>query len=99
MATYTLRIDERGREVLLQALRLVKNAAEEPIAKGDYDQETLQQHEELLQLHRGILYVRPDPEPETETEEPVVGPEAGINGGRGVEEQPNWVPGVDADSN
>ena len=77
MATYTLRIDDRGREVLLQALRLVKNAAEEPILKGDFDDETLQQHEELLQLHRGVLYVRPDPEPEVE--EPVVGPEAGIN--------------------
>jgi hypothetical protein len=87
MATYTLRIDDRGREVLLQALRMVKNAAEEPILQGDFDQETLQQHEELLQLHRGILYVRPDPEPEVE--EPVVGPEAPINGGHGVEEAPN----------
>ena len=77
MATYTLRIDDRGREVLLQALKMVKNAAEEPILKGDFDSELLQQHEELLQLHRGVLYVRPDPEPETE--EPVGGPEAGIN--------------------
>jgi len=87
MTTYTLRIDERGREVLLQAVKMVKNAAEEPILKGDFDQEVLQQHEELLQLHRGILYVRPDPEPEAE--EPVVGPEAPINGGHGVEETPN----------
>jgi hypothetical protein len=87
MATYTLRIDDRGREVLLQALRMVKNAAEEPILQGDFDQETLQQHEELLQLHRGILYVRPDPEPEVE--EPVVGPEAPINGGHGIDETPN----------
>ncbi len=83
MATYTLRIDERGREVLLQALKLVKNAAEEPIVSGDFDAEILQQHEELLQLHRGVLYVRPDPEPEVE--EPVVGPEAGVNGGHGVD--------------
>ena len=83
MATYTLRIDDRGREVLLQALKLVKNAAEEPIINGDFDAETLQQHEELLQLHRGVLYVRPDPEPEVE--EPVVGPEAPINGGQGVD--------------
>lgn len=91
MTTYTLRIDERGREVLLQAVKMVKNAAEEPILKGEYDQELLQQHEELLQLHRGILYVRPDPEPEAEVEaeEPVVGPEAPINGGHGVEETPN----------
>ena len=91
MATYTLRIDERGREVLLQAVKMVKNAAEEPILKGDYDSEVLQQHEELLQLHRGILYVRPDAEPEPEVEEPVVGPEAGINGGTGVDEAPAGV--------
>ena len=77
MATYTLRIDDRGREVLLQALKLVKNAAEEPILGGDFSDDLLKQHEELLQLHRGVLYVRPDPEPEVE--EPVVGPEAGIN--------------------
>ena len=91
MATYTLRIDERGREVLLQAVKMVKNAAEEPILKGDFDSEVLQQHEELLQLHRGILYVRPDPEPvvEEETEEPVVGPEAPVNGGHGLDEHPN----------
>ncbi len=91
MATYTLRIDDRGREVLLQALSMVRNAAAEPLMQGDMSQENLQQHEELLQLHRGILYVRPDPEPvvEEETEEPVVGPEAGINGGTGVDETPN----------
>ena len=77
MSYYTLRIDDRGREVLLNALRLVKNAAEEPILQGDFAEETLQQHEELLQLHRGVLYVRPDPE----VEEPVVGPDAGINKG------------------
>jgi hypothetical protein len=77
MSYYTLRIDDRGREVLLNALRLVKNAAEEPILQGDFTDETLQQHEELLQLHRGVLYVRPDPE----VEEPVVGPDAGINKG------------------
>ena len=77
MATYTIRMDDRGREVLLSALKLVKNAAEEPILKGDFDEELLKQHEELLQLHRGVLYVRPDSEPEVE--EPVVGPEAGIN--------------------
>ncbi len=94
MATYTLRIDDRGREVLLQALSMVKNAAAEPLMQGDMSQENLQQHEELLQLHRGILYVRPDPEPEVE--EPVVGPEAGINGGAGVDvKKPDWVPGVD----
>ena len=77
MNTYTIRIDKRGRDVLLSALKLVKNAAEEPISAGDFDDEALRYHEELLQLHRGILYVRPDPV--VEDEEPVVGPEAGIN--------------------
>ena len=71
MNTYTIRIDEKGRNVLLQALKMVKNAAEEPIMNGDMSTETLQQHEELLQLHRGILYVRPDEKPEEETTEEV----------------------------
>ena len=62
--TYTIRIDERGRNVLLSALSLVKKAAEEQIIGGDTSEESLTQHEELLQLHRGILYVRQDPEPE-----------------------------------
>ena len=64
MATYTYKIDERGRQVLLNALRLVKNAAEEPILNGEMTDEVLQQYEELNLLHRGVLFVRPDPEPD-----------------------------------
>ena len=75
--TYTIRVDDRGREVLLSSVKAIKNNLESQIMTGDVDSETLQQHEELLQLHRGLLYLRPDPEPEAE--EPVVGPEAGIN--------------------
>lgn len=63
MATFTLRIDERGRDVLLNCVELVKKAAQDQVVSGDYSDDTLTQHEELLQLHRGILYVRPDPEP------------------------------------
>lgn len=63
MATFTLRIDERGRDVLLNCVELVKKATQDQVVSGDYSDDTLTQHEELLQLHRGILYVRPDPEP------------------------------------
>ena len=83
MTSYTFRIDPRGREVLLNAVKLVRDATCDSIVAGDNSQEVLQQHEELLQLHRGILYTSADPEPE---EEPVVGPEAGINGGHGVDD-------------
>lgn len=72
MTYYTLRIDERSRQVLLNSLRLVQNAAEEPILSGVYDEEQRIRYEELLQLHRGILYIQPDPEPSTE---PVDNPE------------------------
>jgi len=66
--TYTIRIDDRGRQVLLNALSLVKKAAEDQIVNGDTSQEALQQHEELLQLHRGVLYIQPDPVPEPQPE-------------------------------
>lgn len=82
MSTFTFRIDQRGREVLLNAVKMVRDAAAEPIVAGDNSQELLQQHEELLQLHRGLLYTSPD---EEVVEEPVVGPEAGVNGGHGVD--------------
>ena len=85
--TYTLRIDQRGREVLLNALRIIKSAAEEEILSGNVETGVITQHEELLQLHRGILYLRPDPEPQVE--EPVVGPEAGINKTSEVDNVPN----------
>ena len=87
MKTYTLRLDERGREVLLRSLRIVKTAAEEDIVDGNFSETSLKAHEELLQLHRGILYVRPDAEPEVE--EPVVGPDAGINQHHSLDTLPN----------
>ena len=68
--TYTIRVDERGREVLLNALSDVKQEAERLIVKGDQSTEQLTTHEELLQLHRGILYIRPDPEKEEVVEDP-----------------------------
>ena len=85
--TYTIRVDDRGREVLLSSVKVIKNNLESLILSGDVTTETVQQHEELLQLHRGLLYLRPDPEPEVE--EPVVGPEAGINKHPRLDELPN----------
>lgn len=85
MATYTFKLDDRGRQVLINALRLVKNAAEEPLLNGEFTEENYSQFEELNLLHRGVLFVRPDPDPE----EPVVGPEAPINGGSGLVDIPN----------
>ena len=64
MSTYTYKLDERGRQVLLNALRIVKNAAEEPLLNGEMTDENLQQYEELNLLHRGVLFVRPDPDPD-----------------------------------
>lgn len=77
MANYTIRIDDRGRRVLLNALKIIKNVTENSILEESFSQQKIKEHEELLQLHRGILYMRPDPE--VEMEEPVVGPDAGIN--------------------
>lgn len=104
--TYTLRIDERGRQVLLQALKMVKEAAEQPILEGDQEEQTLTQYEELLQLHRGVLYVKPDIDyksveeaPASTTpdvsddgvDEPVVGPESGY-----VRKPGEPAPGLDS---
>lgn len=104
--TYTLRIDERGRQVLLQALKMVKDAAEQPILEGDQEEETLRQYEELLQLHRGVLYVKPDIDYKSVEEapasdstdvsddgvdEPVVGPESGY-----VRKPGEPAPGLDS---
>lgn len=69
--TYTYKVDERGRQVLLNAVRLVRDAAAEPIVNGDFSDETLSTHEELYQLHRGLLYARPDAEPEAPLERPL----------------------------
>ena len=69
--TYTYKVDERGRQVLLNAVKLVRDAAAEPIVNGDFSEETLSTHEELYLLHRGLLYIRPDPEPEPPLERPL----------------------------
>ena len=78
--TFSIRFDERTKQILCAVLDNTIQQVSQSITAGDYSEETLSQHEELVQVKRGILYTRPD-----EVEEPVVGPEAGINGGHGVD--------------
>ena len=83
--TFTVRFDERTKQILCALLDNAISQTSQGITAGDYSEELLQQHEELMQVKRGILYSRPE-ETETEpVEEPVVGPEAGINGGKGLD--------------
>ena len=78
--TFSIRFDERTKQILCAVLDNTIQQVSQSISAGDYSEELLSQHEELVQVKRGILYTRPD-----EVEEPVVGPEAGINGGHGVD--------------
>ena len=79
--TFSIRFDERTKQILCAVLDNTIQQVSQSISAGDYSEELLSQHEELVQVKRGILYTRPD-----EVEEPVVGPEAGINGGHGVDD-------------
>ena len=62
--SFTIRFDTRSKEVLLDSLRKELIAAEEEIRSGDYSNEALIRHEEVLQIFRGILYSKPE-EPTT----------------------------------
>ena len=72
VTTFTVRFDERTKQVLCAVLDNAIQMTSAQIVAGDYTESVLQQHEELLQVKRGILYSRPE-EPETEEE---VQPEA-----------------------
>ena len=63
--SFTIRFDTRSKEVLLDSLRKELIAAEEEIRSGDYSNEALIRHEEVLQIFRGILYSKPE-EPTTD---------------------------------
>jgi hypothetical protein len=78
--TFSIRFDARTKQILCAVLDNTIQQVSQSITAGDYSEDMLAQHEELVQVKRGILYTRPD-----EVEEPVVGPEAGINGGHGIE--------------
>ena len=56
---FTINFDTRTKEVLLDCLSKEMSLAEDAIRSGDYSQEALMRYEELLRIHRGILYVKP----------------------------------------
>ena len=70
--TFSVRFDTRTKQVLISCLDAAIQQIGNAIAAGNYSEEVLNQHEELTQVKRGILYTRPDEkeevkEPETES--------------------------------
>ena len=60
---FSVRFDERTKQVLCAVLDNAIAQTSQSITAGDYSEPLLQQHEELVQVKRGILYTRPE-EPE-----------------------------------
>ena len=58
--TFSIRFDTRSKEVLLDSLRKELIIAETEIRSGNYSDEALVRHEEVLQLFRGVLYAKPE---------------------------------------
>ena len=88
---FSVRFDERTKQVLCALLDNAITQTSNAITAGDYTEELLQQHEELLQVKRGILYTRPEevavesPEEPVPTEEEVATPKHGLDATGGVE--------------
>lgn len=57
---FTIKFDSRSKEVILDCLKKELALAEEEIRGGNYTEEALVRHEELLQIIRGVLYSRPE---------------------------------------
>ena len=57
---FSVRFDERTKQVLCAVLDNAIVQTSQQITAGDYREELLQQHEELVQVKRGILYSRPE---------------------------------------
>ena len=70
--TFSVRFDERTKQILISVLDNAIQQTASVITAGDYSEQVLNQHEELTQVKRGILYTRPD-EPE-EVKEPEAEP-------------------------
>ena len=58
--TFTIRFDERTKQILVSLLDNGIVQTSQAITAGDYSEELLQQHEELVQVKNGILYTRPE---------------------------------------
>ena len=82
---FSVRFDERTKQVLCALLDNAVTQTSNAITAGDYSEELLQQHEELVQVKRGILYTRPEEvevKEEPQTPEPEAAP---VNQTGGVE--------------
>ena len=64
MKTFSVRFDERTKQILVALLENGISQTSASIIAGDYNEELLSQHEELTQVKNGILYTRPDEEVE-----------------------------------
>ena len=69
MKTFSVRFDERTKQILVTILDRAIQETAQGIVSGDYSDELLNQHEELCQVKNGILYTRPDEEEEVKREE------------------------------
>jgi len=65
--TFTIRFDERTKQILVNLLDNGIVQTSQAITAGDYSEALFQQHEELVQVKNGILYTRPQGELEVET--------------------------------
>ena len=68
--TFSIRFDERTKQILVMLLDNGIQQTTQAITAGDYSEELLAQHEELTQVKRGILYTRPDEPEEVKEEKP-----------------------------
>ena len=59
--TYTIKLDVSARKALLSYLASYKAQVEKSLVE-EFDEDLANSYEELNQLHRGVLFVRPDPE-------------------------------------
>ena len=69
MKTFSVRFDERTRQILVMLLENGISQTTAQLLTGDYNEELLQQHEELTQVKNGILYTKPDEEEQPTQEE------------------------------
>ena len=62
MKTFSIKFDERTKQILVALLENAISSTSASILAGDYNEELLNQHEELTQVKNGVLYTRPDEE-------------------------------------
>ncbi len=74
VTTFSVRFDQHTQQMLCMLLHQAVSQTSQSITAGDYSEELLQQHEELMQVKRGILYSRPEETDAEPVETPVETP-------------------------